>query len=567
MMPRVLILALALLTLVAATDSRAQQTSAEALMSQGRSAITREDYAAAVRAFTGLLALPENPLTRDAQEFLALSYERGGDMARARREYEKYLARYPDGADSVRVRQRLASLRPAPPPEALHAPAQTETGSRFMVFGSLSQFYYRGNSRIETQPVVANAFDSTTLSLIDQSALVSNIDFNTRYLSDSHDNRFVFRDTALQNFLPGQDDRNRLTALYYDYRYKPADISARLGRQPGYSGGVLGRFDGALVGLGVTPRWRLNAVGGEPVLLPGFGIDSKQRFYGVNTDLGPFGERWSGNLYVIRQTVDGIPDREATGMELRYLAPQGALIALVDYDTLFRETNIAMVQANWQSAHKTTYTFLLDRRRTPSLQTATAVLGEATTSIARLLDLYSEEELRARAKALTATATTGSAGFVRAVSERWQLGLDYRAMRISATEGTSTMPGIPSTGYVHTAGAQAIGTGLISRRDVTTLSFNRVAADTYQGSAFSLNSRMPIGEAWMLGASLLLYEQRNDNGSTAKRVFGTGRIEYRWRTSVTLELEAGVDDTRNLGDVTQERLNRNFFSLGYRWDY
>lgn len=567
MMPRVLILALGLLALVPAGDSRAQQTSAEALMSQGRAAITREDYAAAVRAFTGLLALPENPFTRDAQEFLALSYERGGDFARARREYEKYLERYPDGPDTVRVRQRLASLRSAPPPEPLRAATRAEPGSRFMVFGSLSQFYYRGNSRIETQPVVANAFDSTTLSLTDQSALVTNLDLSARYLTEAHDNRFVFRDTALQNFLPGQADRNRLTAAYYDYRYKPADLSARVGRQPGYTGGVLGRFDGAVLGYGVTPRWRLNAVAGEPVLLPGFGIDSKQRFYGVNTDLGPFSGRWNGNLYVIRQTVDGIPDREATGMELRYIAPQGALISLVDYDTLFRETNIAMVQGNWQSAHKTTYTFLLDRRRTPNLQTSTAVLGEASTSIASLLELYSEEELRLRARALTATATTGSAGFVHPVSERWQLGLDYRVMRISATEGTNNLPATPSTGNVKTAGAQAIGTGLITRRDVTALTLNRVAADTYQGSAFGINSRLPLGETWMLGGSLLLYEQRNDNGSTAKRAFGTLRIEYRFRNNVTLEVEGGVDNTRSLGDVSEERLNRNFFSLGYRWDY
>ena len=37
------------------------------------------------------LALPQNALTRDAQEFLALSYERRGDTARARTEYEDYL--------------------------------------------------------------------------------------------------------------------------------------------------------------------------------------------------------------------------------------------------------------------------------------------------------------------------------------------------------------------------------------------------------------------------------------------------------------------------------------------
>lgn len=567
MMRRARFFAFLLLALASSGSAQAQSGSAEGLYAAGRNAIQRENYALAIRAFNELLALPANPHSRDALELLALAYERRGDTARARAEYEKYLARYPQGEDTARVRQRLAALRAAPAPEALRAPAQPAQGSRLTTFGSVSQFYYRGNSRIETQPVVANAFDATTLSLTDQSALVTNLDLNARLSTEAHDNRLVFRDTLLQNFVEGQDDRNRLTAAYYDYRYKPADLSARLGRQPGYSGGVLGRFDGALLGWGATPRWRLNAVAGEPVSLPGSGIESKQRFHGLSTDLGPFGGRWGGTLYVVRQSVDHIADREAAGMELRYLAPQGSFVSLLDYDTLYRETNIAMAQASWQSARKTTYTFLLDRRRTPSLQTATAVIGEATTSIDALRALYGEEELRRRARALTATASMGSAGFVHPVSAAWQLGADYRVIRISATEGTNNAPATPGTGNVHTVSAQAIGTGLVARRDVTALTASRVAADTYRGAALGVNCRVPVGEAWLFGGSVLLYAQDNDNGSTAKRVLATLRTEYRWRANVTLEAEVGLDDTRSRGEFAQESFDRNFFSLGYRWDF
>src|SRR5882762_1129889 len=124
---------------------------AESLMAEGRGAIVREDYAAAVRAFTRLLALPENTLTRDAQEFLALSYERRGDTARAKSEYENYLQRYPEGEDSVRVRQRLASLATAAPQgEPLRTPVEAKPGLRSFTVGSFSQFYYRGNSKIDS---------------------------------------------------------------------------------------------------------------------------------------------------------------------------------------------------------------------------------------------------------------------------------------------------------------------------------------------------------------------------------------------------------------------------------
>ena len=563
---RLVLLFLALLG-HAALALAADAGSAEALMSEGRSAFTREDYAAAVRAFLGLLALPENRLSRDAREFLALAYERSGDIERARAEYGKYLEGHPEGEDAVRVRQRLASLGDAPAPQALRAPSRSgATASSPMVFGSLSQFYYHGNSTIEILPVAANPFDRTSLSLTDQSALITSLDLNARAQGKAHDSRVVFRDTNLQNFLEGQEDRNRVTAAYYDYRYKPADISARLGRQPPTGGGALTRFDGATAGARVLPGLRLNALAGEPVH-DGLGVSSRRRLYGVNADLGPFAQRWSSNLYVVRQTVDGTADREATGMELRYFAPEATFMTLVDYDTLFREVNIVTLQGNWQSPWKTAFHLLLDRRKTPSLQTSNAVFGEATTSVEALLATYGEEELRRRAKAVTATASMGAAGLTHPVSKSWQLGADYRVMRISATEGTSSMPAIPDSGNVHTVSAQAIGTGVFSSRDVSLLSVSQISAGTYSGTALGATLRAPAGANWVFGASLVYYTQENDNRSTIKRVFGSLRTEYRLKANVTLEAEAGIDDSASNGEFSEERTDRRYFSLGYRWDF
>lgn len=565
-----LVLALALTPDGAArAQAPAPPAAAQQFMAEGRAAIIREDYAAAIRAFTGLLALPDNSLTRDAQEFLGLSYERSGNIARARQEYEKYVKRYPEGEDATRVRQRLASLPAAAAPkrEVLRAPSQPVQGSRLMTFGSLSQFYYHGNSHIDTQPLTANALGRTTLSLTDQSALYTNVDLNARLSTEKHDNRIVFRDTDLRNFLSGQSSQNRLMAAYYDYRYKPADVSARLGRQPGYTGGVFGRFDGALLGYGITPRTRLNVVAGEPVQFKGFETNSKQSFYGINADLGPFSERWTSNMYLIRQSVDGIPDREANGMELRYLGPQAAFISLLDYDTLFHQTNIAMAQGSWQSASKTTLNFLLDRRKTPTLQTATAALGQSNTSIRDLLNTFTAEELRQQAQALTATVATASAGFTHPVSQRWQLGADYRVMHVSGTEGSGNIPPMPDSGHVRTASGQAIGTGLFSRRDVTAVTVSRITAATFHGAALGTNTRAPVGDRWALAGSFLWYGQHNDTGSTSRRLFATLRTEYRWRANVALEAEAGIDNTHSTGQFADEKFNRAFFSLGYRWDF
>ena len=545
---------------------------ADALMAEGRAAIGRENYAAAIRAFAQLAALPENPLSRDGREFLALSYERRGDVARARLEYENYLRRYPEGEDSTRVRQRLANLRPASSSQPLRAPVEAGSGWRSLVVGSLSQFYYRGNSKIDSQVTIANTLNQSTLSLMDQSALITSLDLSARYLNETHDNRIVVRDTDTRNFLDREKDLNRLNAAYYDYRYKPAEFSARLGRQPGNSGGILGIFDGAMLGYGLAPGVRLNVAGGQPVN-PGFSIESEQRFLGVGTDIRLFSERWTGSAYFLRQDVDGIVDRQVGGLELRYFAPEGALTAMLDYDTAFNHVNIATVQGNWVAPWKTMYNFAADYRMAPALQTTTAVIGEGTTSIRTLLQTYSEEELRQRARALTAQTAFASAGFTHPLSKTWQLGANYNLSRISHTDGTSDpggsvkVPGTPGSGWIHTLTGQVIGTGLLATRDVSVLSINEVTSDDYRGFGARLASRAPLDEHWTLDVSLFWYRQINENGSELQRVSPNLRLGYRWGRSVTLEIEGGIENSDNRSPIAEDKTRRTYFSAGYRWDF
>ena len=48
--------------------------------------------------------------SKEAQEYLGLARERNGQLAHAKAEYRIYLAKYPEGEDAQRVRQRLDAL-------------------------------------------------------------------------------------------------------------------------------------------------------------------------------------------------------------------------------------------------------------------------------------------------------------------------------------------------------------------------------------------------------------------------------------------------------------------------
>jgi tetratricopeptide (TPR) repeat protein len=535
------------------------------LFERGRQAILREDYSAAADSFTEILALPENLYSRDAQEYLGLCQERRGLFAKAREAYEEYLRRYPDGDDAQRVRQRLANLPTSVIASDTLRDAKPKSASEMMVYGGISQFYYHGNSQIDSRQTIANVLEQSSLSLTDQSTLITNVDLTTRWRDADHDSRVVYRHTYSYSYLEDVNDSNRLNAAYYEYNSKPGNWLARLGRQPGNTGGTLGRFDGAWLGVGINPVWRINAIAGEPVEF--LDIDSERRFFGLNTDFSVSGGRWSGNLYVIRQTVDDIADRQAVGAELRYLTGGVSLFSLLDYDTLFQAMNVAMLQGTWTSSAKTSYNLLLDWRRAPTLQTSTATNGEATTSIKQLLQSYTEEELRERAEALTATSTLASVGFTHQYNKTWQFAADIRVTHVSDTKGTNLVPPAVDDGDIYTLTGQVIGTGLIAKNDLSIITVNAITADDYDAKSLALANRSLLGNRWTLDASVRWYVREGNDGSERTQAYPLVRVGYKWKENLTFEAEIGMENIEDKRLTSSETTNSEYFSLGYRWDF
>jgi tetratricopeptide (TPR) repeat protein len=328
------------------------------LMERGRAALTRGDNPGAIAALNQLLRLPPNRHSQDAQELIGLAHERNNEKILAKQEYALYLKLYPEGDGAERVRQRLAILESPESAPALKAVRQKQTDIT-MAYGSFSQYYYRGDTHTETGTTVSPLLNQSSLTTTDQSALITNLDFTGRMRSGDYDNRVVVRDGYTSNFLANTENVNRLYSAYFEIKDKALDYSGRLGRQPGNSGGVLGRFDGASLGYGLLPKWRVNVVAGEPVELIN-PISSTRQFWGASLDMGTFAEHWNSSVYYINQTVDGIIDRQAVGSELRYYAPTRSLLTLVDYDVSYSALNIALLQGTWQMAPGTNWNLLVD---------------------------------------------------------------------------------------------------------------------------------------------------------------------------------------------------------------
>ncbi|MBI3545057.1 MAG: hypothetical protein HY081_00470 [Gammaproteobacteria bacterium] len=556
-------------SVTASGPASSYDTEALALMDKSRAALAQGDNKSAISSLDKLLRLPPNRYSQDAQEYIGLARQRAGETTAAKNEYQLYLRLYPEGEGADRVRQRLAALEPTK--TAVQAPTlkvvKPKTEAQSTIIGNLSQFYFHGASKVDTTTLATGTNPQTQAGLTqtDQSAIVTNLNLTHRYRSDQYDNRFVFRDTFTRNFIQGQDNSNRPSAIYYDVKDRKLDYTARVGRQPGGTAGVLGRFDGLLAGYNFNSKWKINAAAGIPTDIS---YDSHLSFQGMGLDLGPFADHWGGSVYTIRQKVDGVIDRNALGSELRYFSPSFSIYSLFDYDTGFQDSNIAMIQGNWTATNGTSAHMLLDRRKTPSLGLVNALIGEADTSIKSQLQTKTYDQLKQQAKNQTATNDSRNIGITQPMGTHWQMGLDMSTSHTSSTVGTATSPGLPDSGTTRTYTSNFIGTGLFSARDVSVLTYSRTNAPTSTGNLYALTNRLLLGANWEWETTLSWFtSHETTSNSDSKRFSPTIKPRYKWKENITLEAEFGEEHTDTTSPTTTDKNTRRYWSIGYRWDF
>jgi hypothetical protein len=535
------------------------------LMTAARAALDARRDSLATERLNELLMLPPNRQSRDAQELAGVARERSGEVQKARAEYELYLKLYPEGEGAARVQKRLDALA-APEPAGVR---RAERAPLRALTGSLSQYYYGGRTRVETAFETPTTPDRSTFTATDLSALVTNVDVTLRNRTESGDTRFVLRDTNSASFLEdGQGSYNRLTAAYFDYRGLQNPLSLRVGRQTGLVGGLPHRFDGAIAGFGIGPKWRVNASVGAPVEYPK--IESDRQFWAANLEYENLADAWSGNFFFIEQKSDGLLDRRAVGTEVRYFRGGTSLFSLLDYDTSYKEWNITMAQGTWQTEGRTTLNLMVDRRKAPTLTTTNAIFGQGTTSLDTLRLTLSEEQIRQLARDVTATATQALVGVTTPIAAKWQLGADARLTNVgplpSVTVNGIVIPAQPATGDIYSYGLQAIGTNLYSRRDTSVFSLTYVTGPALDGYQLAYNNLSTLGD-WTLEPSLRYYTQEDTQAVKVERWTPGLRLTYLIHERLAIEGEFIWEKTRTIGPISRDDTDRGFFYLGYRWNF
>lgn len=539
------------------------------LLEQARIAFTAGEYSKTIQLTTAILESPKSNESQDALELLGLARERNGQIAHAKAEYEKYLDLYPEGEDAKRVTQRLAGLITAtskPTKMASSSPGKNPRSSTgWQSVGSFSQYYYRDERSIDEED-----------NLVDLSSLISTFDMRSRKRTQDYDHRFQITGDHAYDFLDKESEA-RFSRLFYEILDRENNNTFKIGRQTYSEGGVLGLFDGAVLGLGVTQKSRVNAAAGYLLDIDDlfdFNYSKDRKFASLNVDFGNEFRNWDISFYLIQQMVDDIVDRQAVGGEVRYFKPTFNIFNLIDYDISYDELNIFLFNVNWVFPQQGNLFSTIDIRKVPYLSTSNALQGQPFQTINELLSMFTEEEVRQLASDRTATSNTFTIGGSKQLNGflqghgQYQVSGDFTYNTISDMPASGGVPALPGTGDNYFVGGQFIGSGIIKRGDTSILSLRLGFTQLSEDLTIAFDTRYPITEKFRFNPRLQYFRREgteNDNLLSTFRV--SAKADYRVWNRMLVEAEVGLDDTDDQVGGIVIKSKSIFGYVGYRLDF
>lgn len=558
------------------------------------------------------LDLPPNKSTREAQYLVGVVRIEQGDNDRGRTELELFVKQYPTGKDTDQARSILAGALVSERPVATK---KEKPATDAVVSGVWSTYFNGGESRVRTQDFADSVVSALPqqpqdqeISSKPQKMVMTNLDAQWRKRSREEDIRFVFRDSFQRNIardLPAtvDRDRNKLSALYFDYRSFTDGFGVKVGRQNPNGGGVVARFDGVQAGYSLLPKLRANVAFGKPSERL---LDTERYFYGASIDADSITAKTSGSFFINRQMIDGVVDRNAFGTELRYFDGGMNASFAFDYDTLLKVVNVGTLQGTWQSPKGTSVNFSFDRRMVSVVALSNALYYSlqpdplqpnlpvncpngstppaAFRRISDLMSCYNTlDELRYQVHEVTAMYSQGSLGFTTPISSRWQVGSTVGMLNVgSVAPVEGVLPnGSPSTGDLWNMSAQMIGTNLYSSRDSHVYSLNYQSSAKNHGVQLSYNNMTSVGDNFQFEPSLRYILQNDDSAISSfvkktKRLAPGLRMSYKLTKSLIIEVDYAyeysvVDQPAgwNSSDVLDKRetSHNKTYSLGARYDF
>jgi tetratricopeptide (TPR) repeat protein len=547
----------------------------KSLMAAARAALDKHDYPRAITVLTKLQRQPEFPDRASAQELLGLARERAGQLAHAKAEYEEYLRRYPQGEAAERIALRLRTLRAAE--------ARARTGREraaeargWEVSGDWSQLFRYDGSSISNGPPPPNTQTVPLASTATaENAVFNDLDLLARRRGESFD--WIARlsagyDKSFQSSAAALGNPTRVSLASLEMLDRPLGLLARVGRQVSVEDGILGTFDGLLVSWQFKPAWSVNAAAGYPVEQLILAPQTQERFETLALHVAPQGAHWDGSIFATTAEFQGLKDRQAAGIEARYVGAVASLVSVIDYDTFYHSLNTASLIGTLQLPARWNVSFDAERRNSPVLTTRNALVGQTFTDIEQLEQVFTQQQIYQLARDRTPVTSDYSLTATRPLGQRFQVTAIVTATETGATPTSGGVAAVPGTGMLLDYQAQLAASDLWRTGDFSVLTLNTGNTEIGRIDAIAATSRFPLGGAWRLGprftvdrlTALSDGSQQTTYIPSALLDWTRGRWLFQLDTGAELGRRQAFLQLANGTFVQTQNTSRYYISLSYR---
>jgi hypothetical protein len=557
---------------VPAAETDAGLSSADnAALAQARAAIVGSDNPRAIEILNQLLAHLSGPGSASAQELLGVARERNTQFAHAKTAYQAYLKLVPQGPGADRVRQRLAALIAKTTPRRVDAgPAFKETrsgGGVWNASGSVSTYYMRDESYMQFSDNISHTTVDQTDTNLNQ--LMTAGDALVSYSSPDFKMKLRLTGAYTNDFRKNRNDISSLSNLFIETTAPKLGLYGKFGRQTLSNGGVLGRFDGAVVSARVLPMVKVQLVAGAPVDSPKFvRLDPHRFFYGVSVPIGRIAKSWDVDVYAIEQRSSGMLDRRAVGAELRYITPGRSLFAAVDYDIHFNQLNFALLNGSLAYKGGGTLSFAYDYRKAPLLFADNAIIGQSVYNLGQLRAFYSDSEIKQLAQDRSALSQTLNFGVNHPLSERFSVNADLTVAHFGDMPASGGVPAMKGTKVETYLSTQLVGQGLLKSGDSSIVGFRYANTTTSDRWVVDLTERYPWSKTLRLNPTVsFIYRTNRRNNGDEISIQPLLRATYNAPHKIQFEPEIGLEYTRDNSSGGRNTITGYHVYLALRRDF
>jgi tetratricopeptide (TPR) repeat protein len=557
----------------------------EASLDEARYAIKQNRFKDAITLLEKVLRLPENKYSAEAQELLGEALQKSGQAKQASAEYEDYLRRYPNAEGSARVMQRLGSLTEAgmgSPPDLRGSigvePPKDQAAARrdlstWTMSGSVSSFYIRDDSynTLKDISIAPNPTADPDVHRVHQDTFLTNFDLFGTITSDQLKTKFKLAGSDEHRMAPDQPDADRygISTAYIETLWKEYGVTTRVGRQTRNTGGVIGRFDGAVVSWQADDQYRLNAVaGGANWSRFDAPFKDGKYLYGVSLDIAHIFYGFDASLFAIQQNDRWLLDRRAVGTEFRYFSDNKSLLGMVDYDVYFQRLNALVTSGSWTFEDKSVLSGTIDYRRVPYLSTWNAIQGQPFLTLFDMLKFYSQQDVRQVAIDRTPSYESAMASYSRPLNDNFQVNVDATVTRLSGTVPSAGVDGTLPSGREYYFSSQLVGTNLFTSGDMYSgaLRYANLAdsnvyfLDLNGGYPWSDNIRLsPRFRAGFRNGKYIQLKETT--------ILPSLLIDYKWTKNLSFEGEIGTKWIWSDSAGTRSTTKSLYVTVGLRSDF